>query len=238
MTNFDSGRPLCKVHWLGRVNYRDSWELQKTLSLRRLQNEIPDTLLLLEHPPTLTLGRNADPTNLLWNESTLRQQGIEVVQSDRGGDVTYHGPGQLVGYPILNLQCPPHEPNLHGYFRKLEAVLIQTLASFGVRSGRFEGYTGVWVGMESVPFAPEKIAAMGIRVSRWVTQHGFALNISPNLDHFSGIVPCGIREYGVTSLEKVLGRSIALEDISPEVVRAFGEVFGMEMIENRESFTP
>ncbi|MBC7527264.1 MAG: lipoyl(octanoyl) transferase LipB [Chthonomonadaceae bacterium] len=221
--------PLLRVRWLGTMEYREAWELQKSLAAKRLQDEIPDTLLLLEHPPTFTLGRNAKPSDILVDAETLSREGIEVVQSDRGGDVTYHGPGQLVGYPIVNLQRSPHSPNLHTYFRLLEETLICSLAHFGVEGNRFKGYTGVWVGMNTQPFAPEKIAAMGIRVSRWVTQHGFALNVSPNLSHFEMIIPCDIREYGVTSLQKVTSREIAVESVMPVVIEEFSRVFGMEV---------
>ena len=220
-------KPVCRVQWLGRVDYREAWELQKSLAAQRLADEIPDTLLLLEHPPTFTLGRNAKPSDILVDETTLEQAGIAVVQSDRGGDVTYHGPGQLVGYPIVNLQRSPHEPNLHRYFRQLEETLIRTLARFEIVGGRFEGYTGVWTGMETEPYAPEKIAAMGIRVSRWVTQHGFALNVSPNLAHFGMIIPCDIREYGVTSMRKILGREITVSEVRSVVIEEFGQVFGL-----------
>ena len=221
--------PPLRVRWLRTIEYREAWELQKSLSIKRLEDEIPDTLLLLEHPPTFTLGRNAKPSDILVDADTLTREGIEVVQSDRGGDVTYHGPGQLVGYPIVNLQRPPHSPNLHAYFRLLEETLIGSLARFEVEAERFKGYTGVWVGMKTQPFAPEKIAAMGIRVSRWVTQHGFALNVCPNMRHFGMIIPCDIRDYGVTSLQNVIARKVTVEEVLPVVIGEFSRVFGMEV---------
>jgi lipoyl(octanoyl) transferase len=146
-----------------------------------------------------------------------------VIESDRGGDITYHGPGQLVGYPIFNLQAPPHSPDLHAYLRKIEEGLIRALEAFGVTAGRFPGYTGVWVGLDSPH--PEKVAAIGIRASRWVTMHGFALNVAPNLAHFDLIVPCGIQDYGVTSLSRLLGREVRVEEVRPPIVAAFSEVF-------------
>lgn len=201
--------------------------MQKALAAQRLDGETSDVLLLLEHPPTLTLGRAAHRENLLADESELRRQGVTILESDRGGDITYHGPGQLVGYPILNLQAAPHLPDLHDYLRKLEEVLIRTLAHFGLTAGRFPGYTGVWLHLDTP--APVKIAAIGVKVSRWITQHGFALNVAPNLAHFDWIVPCGIRDYGVTSLAHELNRDITIAEVLPFVIAEFSEVFGVEM---------
>ena len=201
--------------------------MQKALAAQRLDGETSDVLLLLEHPPTLTLGRAAHRENLLADESELRRQGVTILESDRGGDITYHGPGQLVGYPILNLQAAPHLPDLHDYLRKLEEVLIRTLAHFGLTAGRFPGYTGVWLHLDTP--APVKIAAIGVKVSRWITQHGFALNVAPNLAHFDWIVPCGIRDYGVTSLAHELNRDITIAEVLPFVIAEFSEVFGVEI---------
>ena len=222
-----------QIRWLGTVEYQAAWDLQKELARQRLAGEIGDTLLLLEHPPTLTMGRASHAEHLLATPEQLVREQIAVVDVDRGGDITYHGPGQLVGYPILNLREPPHTPDLHQYLRNLEEVLIRTLAQFGVKAERFPGYTGVWVGMDTP--SPRKIAAMGVKSSRWITQHGFALNVCPDLSHFNLIVPCGIREYGVTSLSAHLGIPISIEDVLPKVIAAFQKVFGYGAVEGNSS---
>lgn len=218
-------QPRCDVRWLGRIEYREAWELQDALALQRLSGEIPDTLLLLEHPPTLTLGRGADAANIVASAARLARMGVAVIETNRGGDVTYHGPGQLVGYPILKLDQPPHRPDLHMYLRNLEEMLIRTLAVFGLEAGRFPGYTGVWIEPES-PDA-RKVAAIGIRTSKWITQHGFALNVCTDLAHFGLIVPCGIRGYSVTSLQLLLGREISLMDPIPALIKSFESVFDL-----------
>lgn len=219
--------PICRVHWLGRVDYREAWELQDRLAAQRLAEEIPDTLLLLEHPPTLTLGRGADAAHIVATSEQLAREGVTVVETNRGGDVTYHGPGQLVGYPIFHLQSPPHRPDLHRYLRNLEEALIQVLDGYGISAGRFPGYTGVWTGLDT-PHA-EKVVAIGIRSSRWVTQHGFAFNVCPDLSHFDFIVPCGIRGYGVTSLSRLLHHEVGIEETLPRITQAFRKVFGLEV---------
>ena len=188
-----------EVHRLGVVSYGEALELQKHLVDERKANEIPDQLLLLEHPPVITLGvktRN-DRTHVVAPPETLDEQGVEVFESGRGGDVTYHGPGQLVGYPIMDLR--PDRCDVHRYVRDLEEVLVRVAGGFGVDAARVPGLTGVWVGNE-------KLAAIGVRIARWVTSHGFALNVSTNLAHFNLIVPCGIADKGVTSLERLIGR--------------------------------
>jgi lipoyl(octanoyl) transferase len=215
-----------RVEQLGCVPYGDGLVIQRERAALRRSGEIPDTLLLLEHPPVITIGRGADRANLTSSAAELDALGIAVVESDRGGDVTYHGPGQLVGYPILDLKAPPHQPDLHRYLRQLEEALIGALGDFGIVAGRFRGLTGVWTGVEGA--RPTKIAAIGIRVAHWVTQHGFALNVCPEMAHFDTIVPCGIRDYGVTSMSTALGRSVAVTEVVPAVVRSFGEVFGLE----------
>ena len=214
-----------RVEWLGRMEYRAAWEVQRKRAAQRLAGEIPDTLLLLEHPPTLTLGRAADRSHIVATVERLEREGVAVVESDRGGDVTYHGPGQLVGYPIFNLRDAPHQPDLHRYVRDIEETMIRAVAAFGVSAGRFPGYPGVWTGLDTPH--PVKIAALGIRLSRWITQHGFALNVQTDLSHFDLIVPCGIHDYGVTSLSRLLGRSVTLPDVLPVVVQAFTEVFDL-----------
>lgn len=210
---------------LGTVPYAAAWDLQKHLVAERRLGSIPDTLLLLEHPPTITLGRNANRAHILASARELSDLGIEVVESDRGGDVTYHGPGQLVGYPILDLGAAPHRPDLHRYLRSIEETLIRALRTIGITGSRFAGYTGVWVTPEDG--TAEKIAAIGLRISRWITCHGFALNVCPNLEHFATIVPCGIEEYGVTSISRVLRRTVSIEEVAPAVVDSFAEVLNM-----------
>jgi lipoyl(octanoyl) transferase len=219
----------------GVVAYGEALEVQASLVARRRTGEIPDTLLLLQHPHVITLGTSAHREHILIDEGDGRLLGIDVFDTGRGGDVTYHGPGQLVGYPILDLK--PDRCDLHRYVRDLEEVLILALASFGIAAGRKEGLTGVWVGsgqggageVGSGAVGGEKIAAIGVRVSSgWITSHGFALNVTTDLSYFDSIVPCGIREYGVTSVARVLGREVAMAEVEDAVVRGFGEVFGHE----------
>lgn len=221
-------RPEVEVTWLGRMEYARAWERQKEIVARRAQAPGPDRLLLLEHPPVYTLGRSALEDHLLWDEEERRRRGIALFHVDRGGDVTYHGPGQLVGYPLLDLKRlfrrqGHRRPDLHRYLRDVEEVIIQTLRSFEVRSRRYDGYTGVWVDTEQ---GPRKIAAIGVKVSsRGISSHGFALNVDPDLEHFAGIVPCGIREHGVASLAQLLGRQIAVTDVVAPLIDAFAQVF-------------
>jgi lipoyl(octanoyl) transferase len=215
---------LCHVEQLGLIRYAQALELQHRRVAQRKAGEIPDTLLLLEHPHVYTLGRNAKEENLLFSRERLAALGAEVFETDRGGDVTYHGPGQLVGYPILDLTC--HRRDLAWYMRSLEEVFIRVAADCGVQARRLAGCPGVWVG-------DAKLVAMGVHVSRWVTSHGFAFNVSTHLSYFDSIVPCGIRDKGVTSLEKLLGRRVEMESVFPAVVGHFGAVFGLEMAESR-----
>lgn len=218
----------CTVVDLGRLEYSDAYRLQEHLRARRRAGEVGDLLLLVEHEPVITLGRRARREHLLADPASLARQGITVQETNRGGDITYHGPGQLVGYPILDLQAL--RQSVHGYVRHLEEVLIRTVADFGVSAGRLDGLTGVWVGAC-------KIAAIGVAIRHWVTMHGFALNVAPCLDHFGLIIPCGIADKGVTSLAQLLGRPVALEEVRPGLIRHFGEVFGLEMQES-ESIGP
>ena len=218
---------MLRVVELGLMPYADAFELQKRLTEQRRTNEIPDTLLLLEHPPTITLGRNADRSHIVAKPDELALLGIECTESDRGGDVTYHGPGQLVGYPILDLNAPPHSPDLHEYFRRIEETLICSLKTFGIAGERFPGYTGVWVRREKGSL--EKIGAIGIRVSRWITRHGFAFNICSDLSHFEAIVPCGIHDYGVTSVSQVLGRHVGVSEAIPSVIDSFASTFDVQV---------
>ena len=211
---------LCRVEQLGRVPYPAGLELQRERVAQRKAGEIPDTLLLLEHPHVYTLGRNARKENLLFTRERLAALGAEVFETDRGGDVTYHGPGQLVGYPILDLTR--HRRDLAWYMRSLEEVFIRVAADFGLQAVRLRGCPGVWVG-------DAKLVAMGVHVSRWVTSHGFAFNVTTDLSYFEHIVPCGIRDKGVTSLEKLLGRRVAMESVTDSVIEHLGRVFELEM---------
>ena len=210
--------PVLEVRRLGVVPYARALELQKGLVEERQAGRIPDQLLLLEHPPVITLGVKArgDRSNVVASPAALDAEGVEVVESGRGGDVTYHGPGQLVGYPILDLR--PDRCDVHRYVRDLEEVLIQTARAFDVTAARVPGLTGVWVGHD-------KLAAIGVRIARWVTSHGFALNVNTDLAHFDLIVPCGIPDKGVTSFRRILGRDLPAPAVEEAVIAAFGDVF-------------
>jgi lipoyl(octanoyl) transferase len=210
-----NGRSLT-VRRLGRIGYSAGLELQARLVEDRQRKIAGDTLLLLEHDPVFTLGRNARREHVLFPDDELRFRGFDVFETGRGGDVTYHGPGQIVGYPILELA--PGRRDVHRYVRDLEEVMIRTCGDYGVEARRIPGLTGAWVG-------EEKIGAIGVRIARWVTSHGFAFNVSTDLSPFGLIVPCGIRGHGVTSLERVLERSVALEEVSGRLAERFTEVF-------------
>ena len=206
------------VRHLRLTAYQEALELQASLVERRRRGEIPDTLLLLEHPHVITLGSAGGRDHLLLSPGELSARGIEVHEAGRGGDVTYHGPGQLVGYPILDLK--PDRKDLHAYLRSLERVLIGALASFGVEAGRDEGATGVWV-------RRAKVAAIGIRVSSgWITSHGFAVNANTDLSYFDAIVPCGLHGRPVTSLTRLLRREVAPAAVAPAIVSAMVAEFG------------
>lgn len=209
-----------RVRRLGRVRYAEAAALQTRLVADRQSGCITDQLLLLEHPPVITRGVRAVEANILAPPVVLRRRGVEVHEARRGGDVTYHGPGQLVGYPILLLK--PDRCDAHRYVRDLEEVLIRTAADFGVRAARVSGLTGVWVGND-------KLAAIGVRLSRWVTSHGFALNVTTDLDDFSLIRPCGIADRGVTSLARLTGAEIADAAVAERVTRHFAEVFDRDV---------
>ncbi len=215
-------RALQVIH-AGRMEYLAAWEWQRELVRQRSAGAIADTLLLIEHPHTYTLGRSTKDGHLLLTPEQLNEQGIAVVESDRGGDITYHGPGQVVGYPILKLS--QHGGDLLRYLRMLEETLIVALASYGVTAGRIAGLTGVWVG-------DAKIAAIGVKLSAsGVTQHGFALNVATNLRYFQQIIPCGIIGKGVTSLEMLLGTAPPPAEVEQRVAAAFGGVFGVGIAE-------
>jgi lipoyl(octanoyl) transferase len=207
-----------EVRRLGVVSYAEGLEIQKALVAQRKAGEIPDQLLLLEHPPVITLGvktRN-DRSHIIAPADLLDAQGVEVFETGRGGDVTYHGPGQLVGYPIIDLK--PDRCDVHQYVRDLEEVMIRMAAAFGVEAGRIPGLTGAWVGND-------KLAAIGVRIARWVTSHGFAFNANTSLAHFDFIVPCGITDKGVTSLEKLIGRPVSMAEVEESAIDAFRQVF-------------
>jgi lipoyl(octanoyl) transferase len=201
----------------GTVPYDEAVALQERLVAARGAGQIPDVLLLLDHPPVITLGRRSPAEHLVADAETLRQKGVEVRETARGGDVTYHGPGQLVGYPILDLNGRGRD--VHQYLRDLEEALIRALAHWELKGAREPGLTGVWVG-------GEKVAAIGIGVRRWITWHGFALNVTTALDAFSLIVPCGIRDRGVTSLRQLLGLDVPDDEVVRAVTGAFADVFG------------
>jgi lipoyl(octanoyl) transferase len=208
-------RPL-ELTYLGTVEYDEGLDLQEELRARVASGEACDQLLLLEHPPVVTIGKNAREDNVVFSSDELARRGIELRRAGRGGDVTFHGPGQLVGYPILNLD--PDRRDVHRYVRDLEEVIIRTLGDFGVASGRIPGLTGVWIG-------DLKVAAIGVRISRWVTTHGFAFNVRTDLDYFDAIVPCGIRDRGVTSLSRILRRDVAISEVRERLAERFAEVF-------------
>lgn len=206
----------------GRLGYTDAWALQRELAVQRSAGARGDTLLLLEHPHTYTLGRATKEGHLLVGAETLAEQEVAVVESDRGGDITYHGPGQVVGYPILKLS--QHGGDLLRYLRMLEEVLIVALAEYGVPGERVPGLTGVWVG-------GQKIAAIGVKLTAsGVTLHGFALNNTTDLGYFSQIIPCGIRDRGVTSLERLVGAAPPQTELEQCVAAAFGTVFGVDVV--------
>jgi lipoyl(octanoyl) transferase len=205
------------VRRLGRVPYAAALDLQARLVAERQAGRIADTLLLLEHDPVFTLGRNARAEHVLLSGEALRERGFGVFECGRGGDVTYHGPGQVVGYPILSLA--PDRCDVHRYVRDLEEVMIRTCADFGVQAGRIQGLTGCWTG-------ERKIGAIGVRIARWVTSHGFAFNVANDLEPFSLIVPCGIRGCAVTSLERLLGRPVTLDAVGDRLAAHLAAVFG------------
>ena len=227
-------RRTLRVRRLGVVPYDEALALQHDLVEQRKRDEIPDTLLLLQHPHVLTLGvRGSGRSHIVASPERLASLGVQVVETGRGGDVTYHGPGQLVAYPILNLD--PDRRDVHKYVRDLEEVMIRVCASFGLSAGCIPGKTGTWVRVPAAAAAPpaggpggrgpEKIGAIGVRISRWVTSHGIALNVWTDLEYFQLIVPCGIAEYGVTSLEREIGVKIPLHDVEARFVQSFGDVF-------------
>ena len=252
---------LCQVRRLGRVSYAAAWALQKSLAAQRAAGEIPDTLLLLEHPHTYTLGRSGHAENLLLDDAQLATRGLTLFHVDRGGDITYHGPGQLVGYPILSLGAPVSvavgraadglasgrvpQADYVGYVRRLEDALIRALTRLGLVTGQVPGLTGVWVQPDvasrcahcppAARLAPSKLAAIGVKVdARGITQHGFALNVDPDMSYWDGIIGCGLRDHAVVSLADLLDPPPTMETVMDAVVESFGKVFAREMAERVE----
>lgn len=221
---------------LGIKDYKEAWDFQNELFQeiieikianrgRDIKEDTPNYFLFTEHPPVYTLGKSGDLSNLLLNQQQLEQKGISFFKSNRGGDITFHGPQQIVGYPILNLES--FKPDIRWYMRSLEEVIIRTIANYGLKGGRSDGETGVWLDV-GTPFA-RKICALGVRTSRWVTMHGFALNVNTNLGYFDHIIPCGIRGKAVTSMEAELNRKIPLEEVKTSILENFEAVFEAEL---------
>ena len=201
---------------LGFIDYKEAWDIQKEIFSKRVTGEVEDILLLLEHPNTYTLGKTAHKENLIGSEEYLKQNQISVYDIDRGGDITYHGPGQIVGYPIIDLNN--WFKDTHKYLRVLEEVIIKTCFEYGLNCERNQKHTGVWIG-------DRKIAAIGIKVSRWVTMHGFAFNVNTDLNLFDGIIPCGIQDKSVTSMKQELDREISIQEVKEKLLKNFTELF-------------
>jgi lipoyl(octanoyl) transferase len=222
-------KPL-EVRQLGVVPYAAAVELQRALVEERRAERVPDLLLLLEHPHVITMGakREASRSHLVATPELLAQRHVELHESGRGGDITYHGPGQIVGYPILDLR--PDRCDVHKYVRDLEEVMIRSAADFGLTAGRIEGLTGAWVGAD-------KLGAIGVRISRWITSHGFAFNVMTDLDYFKLIVPCGITSGGVTSLSRATDRAVRMADARASLITHFGDVFGRQILADATTAT-
>jgi lipoyl(octanoyl) transferase len=218
----------CSVRQLGRVDYGRALELQQQAAADRKLGLVPDQLLLLEHPHVITLGVRGDGgrSHIVASPDVLASRGVQVHETGRGGDVTYHGPGQIVGYTIFKL--PPERQDVRRYVRDVEEAMIRACADYGVAADRIPQWTGVWIGDEHSPNA-RKIAAIGVHIARWQTSHGFAFNVSTDLDHFKLIVPCGISDRGVTSLERARGRSVPLREVEDAFIRHFAAVFGRDL---------
>lgn len=223
-----NSRRTLVVRHLGLVEYEDGLALMQAVAKAREEGRIEDTLLLLEHPPVLTMGRAARRENVLLGPDELGDRGVDLFETDRGGDVTYHGPGQLVGYPIFDLK--PDRKDVRKYVQGLEEAIIRTLASYGIEAGRAPKWTGVWVGDPEDPGAV-KVCAIGVHIRKWITTHGFALNVHPDLGHFGMIVPCGIQERGVGSMAGLLARRLGLPEVARVVSEKMGEVFGWDLEE-------
>jgi len=210
---------LCMLYWLGKIDYGEAYDIQNKLWSQKMNGWAEDALLMLSHPPTFTVGKSGKLENLLLTKEELAREGISLFFIDRGGDITYHGPGQLVVYPIIDLKN--WEKDIHRYIHCLEEVVIRTLASLSIEAQRDENHVGVWVG-------DEKIAAIGVRIKKWITMHGLALNVNPDLEHFSYINPCGILDKGVTSITRLLSREVPMESVVRELVKQFSDVFDID----------
>ena len=208
---------MLQVQDLGVSSYKNTWELQKKLQIKRIENKIEDTLLLVEHEPVYTFGKNADENHLLQNYP----EDVKLFHIERGGDITFHGPGQLVGYPIIDLHN--YKMSISWYMRSLEEVIIRSLDRFGISADRKDGLTGVWVG-------DEKIAALGVRISRWVTMHGFALNVNTNLSYYDSIIPCGIFNYGINSMKNILREKQDMSEVKKVLVSVFPNIFQPKVV--------
>ncbi|MBI5930546.1 MAG: lipoyl(octanoyl) transferase LipB [Chloroflexi bacterium] len=225
----------CDIFRLGEIPYTEAWAIQKSMAGERAAHQRPDALILLQHPHTYTLGSSGKLENLLMDEAERARRGVAVYQVDRGGDITYHGPGQLVGYPILQLpdstRTPKRSLDVVAYVRQLETMLIEALAEFGIEGERVTGFTGVWVNAAGVL---SKIAAIGVKVTaQRITQHGFALNVNTELEYFRGIIPCGIPDKPVTSMADLLGRPIDFEAVMDAVETSFSRVFHYKLLTGR-----
>ena len=212
---------MLRVHyWREPIEYAAAYEIQERLWSQIVTGESPDALLVLTHPPTFTIGKSGKLDNLLLGQEEMAERGLPVFFTDRGGDITYHGPGQVVAYPIVDLRKRGRD--VHRYIHDLQEVIIRTLAGFSIDAHRDESYVGVWVG-------DGKVAAIGVRIRRWVTMHGIAVNVDPIMEHFSLINPCGITDRGVTSISRLLGREVPMSEVAERLVGQFGEVFGAEI---------
>ena len=209
---------MLQIQDLGNSSYKRTWEIQKELQLQRIENNIDDTLLLVEHEPVYTFGKNADENHLLQNYP----ENVKLFYTERGGDITFHGPGQIVGYPIMDLHN--YKMSISWYMRSLEEVIIRSLDKFGISADRKDSLTGVWV-------EDEKIAALGVRISRWVTMHGFALNVNTDLAYYDSIIPCGIFDYGITSMKHILGEKQNISKIKSTLSAVFLDVFQLKKME-------
>jgi lipoyl(octanoyl) transferase len=224
----------CEVWQLGLMPYQSAWDLQDQLVRERSQPTMPDRLLLVQHPHVYTLGTSGHDENLLLSDAERKRLGIDIFRIDRGGDVTYHGPGQIVGYPIIQLPREGHQNlrlDVRGYVRNLESVIIRTLSDYSIPGKLIDGCTGVWV---DTPEGEVKICAIGVKINvKAITKHGFALNVNTDLSYFEGIIPCGIVDKGVTSMAALLGTSVDEAEVAQRVIAHFGAVFGYEMVEKR-----
>ncbi|MBA4399359.1 MAG: lipoyl(octanoyl) transferase [Anaerolinea sp.] len=237
MGNMNLQREIVEVVWLGQVEYQATWDLQNRLAAEIAGGTQAPILLLLEHPHTFTIGRRGGRDHVLWDEQQRAQAGVTLVEVDRGGDITYHGPGQLVGYPLLRLAAPDwHGERLPqadyvGYIRRLEEVLIQTLVAFDIQAGRRSGLTGVWVSADDVSSQPGKIASIGVKVdARGISRHGFALNVAPQMEYWQGIVACGLDDVRMAAIADLLTPTPTMEQVVQQAAISFGNVFGVELV--------